>query len=468
MTLHGRAYRVLGVLLVATLLGCRVEVQKGTEPKPPDPLGTEVPPPDPSLPNVVLVTIDTLRADHCSTYGYARDTTPHLDALAAEGALFENAYAITATTLPSHATLFTSLYLYEHGVVKNAIVLPEDVHTLAELLAGKGYDTAAFVSSFVVHRRFGIAQGFALYDDDFRGAEFSSAVRVHEGLRLDAPYDRRGRETTDRVLDWLRGRDPTRPFFLWVHYFDPHSPYDPPEPYRSRFLSTTDPGSRQWVVDLYDGDVRYADEELGRLLHGLEEFVPGRERLTIVTADHGEGLWDHGVLEHGIFLYEEMVRVPLIVHWPGRIPAGRRIAGLAGGIDLLPTTLGLLGIPPDPADPRGLDLSAVLRGAAEIDPDRPLFLQRRQHLRVAGPKQAVRWRSWKLIESPAEIGLELYDLAHDPGELRNLAGLRDDVVRALQPRLTGWRNRLVRREQVEDGSLSAEVRHRLEALGYVE
>jgi arylsulfatase A-like enzyme len=460
-------------------MGCHVEAvgereQKGSE-SDPGPKRAQIPPPDPSLPNVVIVTIDTLRADHCSAYGYERETTPHLDVLASEGALFEDAHAVSATTLPSHATLFTSLYPDEHGVLKNALVLPEDVRTMAEIMAGWGYATAAFVSSFVLDRRFGMAQGFALYDDDFRGAEFSSPIRTWEGHRLEAPYDRRGRETTDRVLGWLRGRDPTRPFFLWVHYFDPHSPYDPPDAYRSRFLSTTDPGSEQWVIDLYDGDVRYVDEELGRLFHGLDEFVPGRERLTIVTSDHGEGLWEHGYLEHGVNLYEEMIRVPFVVHWPGRVPAGQRIPGLVGGIDVLPTLLGIVGLPLDGIEPRGLDLAPVVTGKSEIDADRALFVQRRlyktgrrHHVRVAGPKRAVLWRNWKLIESPAEIGLELFDLATDADELHNLAGRRDDVVGPLRSRMTDWRTAQAKREKVEDASVSVEVRERLEALGYTE
>ena len=474
--LHVRARGLVVGVLGWTLVCCHVAVDEKKQPEAaPVPSRVEIPPLDPTSPNVVLITIDTLRADHVSTYGYSRETTPHIDALATEGALFEEAYSVSSTTLPSHASLFTSLYPDEHGVLKNAFVLPEDARTLAEVMASRGYDTAAFVSSFVVDRRFGLAQGFALYDDDFRGAEYSSPIRVYEGHKLEAPYDRRGRATTKRVLDWLRERDPTIPFFLWVHYFDPHSPYDPPDAFRDKFLSTNDPGSEQWAIDHYDGDVRYVDEEVGRLLHGLDEFVPGQERLTILTSDHGEGLWEHGYLEHGVFLYEEMVHVPLILHWTGRIPAGRRIPGLVGGVDVLPTILGLVGIPPQGLDPRGLDLTEAIVGGERIDPDRALFLQRRHyktgrrhHVRVAGPKQAIRWRGWKLIESPAEIGLELYDLTSDPDELRNLAGLRDDVVRDLRSRLTGWRSALTRHEKIEDGSVTVEVRDRLEALGYVE
>jgi arylsulfatase A-like enzyme len=463
---HPRSLRCLA--LAAALLafgpGCGEPVRDAAARPSPDPAASADP-----LPPVVLVTIDTLRADHVSAYGYPRPTTPNLDALAAAGARFEAAYAVSSTTLPSHATLFTSRDPGEHGVLKNGWPLPDDVPTLAEAFRAAGYETAAFVSSFVVERRFGLARGFDHYDDEFGGADHSSPIQSWEGHTLDAPYDRRGAETTARALAWLAARDASRPFFLWVHYFDPHSPYDPPEPHRTRFLASEPADARAHTVDLYDGDVHYADHELGRLLRTLAPHAP----LTIVTSDHGEGLWDHGVLEHGVFLYEEMVRVPLVVHWPGRIAPGTRIGGLAAHVDVVPTLAGLLGRTLL-GEPRGRDLSPQLLGRAEPDPARAVHLQRRHyeptrkgHLRIAGPKHAIRQGDWKLILSPAELGMELFDLARDPGELHNLAGLHPQRTSRLHAELAAWQARQGTRSAAP-AEVAPEVRERLRALGYVD
>ncbi|UCE86438.1 MAG: sulfatase, partial [Deltaproteobacteria bacterium] len=371
-------------------------------------------PPSRARPNVVLVTIDTLRADHCGTYGYERPTTPRLDALAARGAVFDAAYAVSATTLPSAATILTSLPPNEHGVMKNGWVLPERVDTMAEILASHGYDTAAFVSSFVLERRFGTAQGFAAYDDDFTGADASSRIRNWEGHDLTAPYDRRGHQTADRAIAWLKTRQSHAPFFLWLHWFDPHSPYDPPQPYRDRFARPDAASQKDRWIDLYDGDVRFADEQLGRVLAALDAVAPAERTLTVVVGDHGEGLLDHGWLEHGVHLYEEAVRVPLVVHWPGRIRP-QRVPHPVGLVDVLPTLLGLVELPTHAAL-RGTDLAPILRGETPADPERAVFMQRRLYrgamhkgVRVAGPKWAVRWRNWKLIYASLDDVAELYD-----------------------------------------------------------
>ena len=452
----------LAALAPAAGCGDRVSISAS-----PEPAAASTPPGAP--PSIVLVTIDTLRADHVSAYGYARETTPHLDALAAGGARFETAYAVSSTTGPSHATLFTSRYPDEHGVTKNGVPLPADVPVLAERLRDAGYETAAFVSSFVVERRFGLARGFDHYDDDFRGAAHSSPLRRWEGHVLEAPYDRRAGETTERALAWLAARHDARPFFLWVHYFDPHSPYDPPAPHRQAFLESSDPTSPRHAIDLYDGDVHYADAELGRLLAALALHAP----LTLVTADHGEGLWDHGYLEHGVFLYEEMVRVPWVVHWPGRVPAGSTLGGLAAHVDLVPTLAGLTGLDLL-ADPRGRDLAPLLLRGEAPDPERRVHLQRRHyepgqrgHVRVEGPKHAIRVDRWKLIVSPGELGLELFDLARDPRELHNLAGLRPDVVQPLYADLRRWQEGQ-RTRLAAPAAPDAQARERLRALGYVD
>jgi arylsulfatase A-like enzyme len=426
-----------------------------------------------ALPNVVLITIDTLRADHCGIYGYDRPTTPHLDALASQGAVFEAAYAVSATTLPSTATLFTSLHPNEHGVLKNGRILPERVRTMAEILGSHGYDTAAFVSSFVVERRFGTAQGFDAYDDDFTGASSSSPIRHWEGHQLSAPYDRRGHETALRAIRWLHARQSQAPFFLWVHLFDPHSPYDPPEPYREQFARAGATSEKERWVDLYDAEVRFGDEQLGRLLAAVDALAPVEPPLTIVAGDHGEGLLDHEWLEHGVHLYEEAVRVPLIVRWPGRI-APQRNADPVGLVDVLPTLLSLLELP-KPDGMRGADLARVLQGQTRADPERAVFMQRRLYrgakhkgVRVAGPKWAIRWRNWKFIYASLDDDVELYDLETDPQEKRDRAPEHPELVQGFKGRLDSWLAGQPVPAKPRSHDLSPRVRQALEALGYVE
>ncbi|MGH7898499.1 MAG: sulfatase-like hydrolase/transferase, partial [Candidatus Binatia bacterium] len=226
----------------------------------------------PRRPNILLVTIDTLRADHCSTYGYARPTTPRLSELAASGVRFEVAYAPMATTGPSHGTMFTSLLPRSHGVLKNGLTLSDRPPTLAAALLAAGYRTAAVVSSYAVHRRFGLGRGFLTYDDDFTGARPSLTHKVFwEGHEVPGPFDRRADETRAKAVDWLERqgylearRSALPPFFLWVHFFDPHSPYDPPEPHRGRFaLPSRDVAELDREIAAYDGEAHFADEEMG-------------------------------------------------------------------------------------------------------------------------------------------------------------------------------------------------------------
>ena len=463
-----------GLLTLACALGaCGDEPAPGREPAGPR-ARAEHPAPDvPARPHVVLVTIDTLRADRCSAYGYERPTTPHLDALAREGALFEVAYAPTPTTLPSHAVLMSSLYPGETGVRKNGQPLPEELDTLAERLRRAGYRTAAFVSSFVVSRPFRLDQGFDSYDDDFRGA-VSSVPADLNWSKDPAPFDRRAADTTDAAIAWLRGAPPDLPFFLWVHYFDPHQPLIPLEPYLSQFARPEPLTPKQRMQDLYDAEVRSSDDQLGRLLGALDEVAPGPRTLVLVTSDHGEGLWDHGWLQHGALLYEEAVRVPLVLRWPGRIEAGLRLAGPVGLIDVLPTLLGLLALEPGGPALRGADLGPLLEGAAAPDPDRRVFLQRQRfrpglvdHRRLAGMSRAVRWRHWKLIESPQELGLELFDLERDPHEFESVASQHPDLAKSLKRELEAWQGGLADRREPA-APLPEAVRRGLEALGYAE
>jgi len=216
-------------------------------------------------PNVILITLDTARSDHCSFLGYEHDTTPNLRELAAEGVRYTTCYAPAATTAPSHATLFTSLYPVTHRVVKNALPLESDHLTLTEIFAAAGYQTAAVVSSFVLDAKFGLAQGFDFYDDEFDRTNATVQRTQLDGQAVVNGFDRRADRTTRHVLHWLdRKRDRERPFFLFVHYFDPHDPYQPPTRWRDKFTpSGVTDANQQHIVSSYDGEIAYSDEEIG-------------------------------------------------------------------------------------------------------------------------------------------------------------------------------------------------------------
>ena len=427
-------------------------------------------------PNLVLVTIDTLRADHTTPYGYGRDTTPVLARLAREGVAVDLAYAPMATTGPSHAALLTSRYPVSLGYLRNGQRLDEAQTTLAERLRAAGYRTSAAVSSFVLDRRLGFAQGFGTYDSRFDRKRATATMERWEGLTVPAGFDRRADETTDVALGWLARRGKDRPFFLWVHYFDPHQPYSPPAPYDQRFAASGESGPAHTVA-LYDGEIAFTDHQLGRLVDALQAGGLAARTLVVVTADHGEGLMQHGHMGHGLHLYEEAVHVPLVFRWPGLLPAGGRVPGPAEHVDLVPTVLDLLGVPRGQEDVQGQSLAAALRGQPGTpgrDPRRTVFLQRRLYdtdvvsgFRVKGEKFAVRAGQWKYIEAPEEQTRELYDLQADPGETHNLFAARVAVGDRLSRGLAGWRGRFDRRVRARDDS-STEMQEALRALGYVQ
>lgn len=366
-------------------------------------------------PDVLLVTIDTLRRDHCSLYGYPVKTTPNLDALASRGITFEDAYAESATTAPSHAVLMTGRHFRTNGVTKNGAAIPKDDLTLAEVLRSAGYRTAAFVSSFPLLTRFGFSQGFDAYDDNFEMEQASIGRRKEDSV----PHDRYAGATLEHAAGWLAENPGDQPLFLWVHFVDPHAPYKAPEKFDAHWPEGT-PGP----VKRYDAEVHYADEALGRLLAMLEKRRPGRERLVVVTSDHGEGLGDHGWQSHGINLYQEVVRIPLVASWPGHLEAGRKVQEPVGLVDIAPSILGLLGIGgrKEPGFADGQDLFSARA-------DRAIFLQRRDYhstkekgVKVEGEMTAIVEGGTKFVLAPAEGRRELYDLKDDPKELADLLG----------------------------------------------
>lgn len=431
---------------------------------------------------MVVVTLDTVRADHCSVYGYARPTTPGLEALAHEGTTFEAAYAPMATTSPSHATMFTGLHPRTHGVVKNGLVLAATVPTLAEVMRGAGYETAAFVSSYVLNTRFGLARGFERYDDDFTGANASFKSPVWEGMTVEGTFDRRADEVTSKVATWLDARaatqqegaapPPRKPLFLWVHYFDPHDPYEPPEPYRTRFApDRPDADALARDVAAYDGEIAFTDAELTRLVAALDRILGARNTLLIVVGDHGEGLMDHGHMHHGLMLFEEAVRVPWIARFGGHVRAGARVTAPVGLVDLAPTLLALAGVAPQSLATQGVSLAPTLTEGTPL-PERPVVMERRLYktspvdgFAVNGPKLAIRLGAWKYVEAPDEGTRQLFDVASDPHERVDRAAAEPARVDELAKRLAAWRAATPLGEAMLP-ALPSEEEQRLRALGY--
>ena len=418
-------------------------------------------------PNLVLVTIDTARADRIGAYGHEGAQTPVLDALAARGVRFEDAIAQATTTPPSHASILTGLYPTRHGLRRlHGDRLPEAQLTLAEHLREQGYATAAFVSALPLRRKIGLHQGFDLYDDDFR-----------RGVGREVAQSN-ARQTNLRVLQWLESA-PDSPLFLWVHYFDPHYPYQPPPGFVTRFGLPAQAPRRQgvpkWLDDpkkrqtapgpsmlelmsrLYDAEMAFLDSEIGVLLEALE----GRELLdhavTVVVADHGEHLGESGYFFGHWDVLDETARVPAILaHSDGR-HAGRVVEGTVGTIDLVPTLLSWMDLPAMP-NLDGVDLSdAIATGAAA---ERAIYTEQLEYF----PVRAVRAGDWVLRQAAApgeevESGpLHLLPRGSDAA-----ASAEASVRRELEDALARASRETVDSEGIE---VSDEVRAQLEALGY--
>ena len=394
-------------------------------------------------PNVLLVTIDTLRADRLGCYGYARASTPVLDGLAGRGVRFSTAIAHVPLTAPSHASILTGHTPLGHGMRDNGgFVLPAGVRSVAEDFRQAGYATAAFVSGFPLNRRFGLDRGFDAYDDHLpRGNDPRRTAHVERAADL----------TTDAALRWLESRadaGPARtPWFAWVHYYDPHAPYEPPGDLGPRFASSP-----------YDGEVAFVDQQLGRLLRVVEGQGGVGNALVLVTADHGESLGEHGEDTHGIFVYDSTLRVPWIMTGPG-IGAGRVSPVVARGIDVTPTLLDYAGLPARP-DVEGRSLRAAADGRTMEDA--PAYAESLHAQLQYGwaPLHAWRTARFKLIEAPRP---ELYDLAEDGGETHDLAPREPARLDGMKQRLQAA---LSAPTPTASAAVDAETASRLAALGY--
>ena len=429
-------------------------------------------------PNILLITLDTTRSDHLSLYGYAYETSPFLEELAAGSTVFTEAYAAAPATAPSHATLFTSRSPLNHRVVKNAVRLAEHHETLAEMLVARGFQTAAILSSFVMNAKFGLGQGFQHYDDVLPPRGASIHWREWEGQTVTGGFDRRATAATDLAVAWLKeGWDQDKPFFLFVHYFDPHDPYEPPAGYRDRFVNPTidHPGVRR-MLSGYDGEIAYTDDELRRLFAAVDRLGLAENTLVIVTGDHGEGLMQRGYQYHGAHIYDEAVRVPLLVRWPGRVQAGRRHNGLVTIADVVPTIHELLGWSTEGMGFQGRSLAGSLVDGEPPAADGPIFLYRIPYephdefgAWVDGEKHAVRHGRWKYMLAEDEETTELYDLARDPGETHNVVADHPEQARELAGMLAAWREAVTLPDSLTiEPELSEEDVLKLKSLGYVQ
>ena len=400
--------------------------------------------PDSSAFNILLITLDTTRADHLGCYGYPRAKTPSLDGLAREGIRFARVYCPAPVTLPSHISILSGLYPVTHGVRNNGHHLQSGIKTLAEILKGRGYATAAFVSSFSVDSRFGIGRGFDVYDDTFQA----------QASLKSANAERRAEGTFSRFSRWLENNSGNR-FFAWVHYYDPHLPYDPPPPYREEFSGR-----------LYDGEIAYMDNYVGAIMERLETKGILEKTIIVVAGDHGEGLGDKVEIGHGIFLYEGVLRVPLIFHNLRFFPRPRASESEVRLVDVAPTILDLIGLKDEAAGMQGQSLVPRLKGKAGKDLDSLIetFL----------PRESFGWSElvgiisgpWKFIQAPRP---ELYDLKSDPEEKKNLYDLEANKSAALKTKLESELLRLGSDSKAsgEPATARAEDLEKLRSLGYV-
>lgn len=392
--------------------------------------------------DLLLVTLDTTRADHLGAYGYPAAETPHLDRLARQGVRFTEAITPVPLTLPAHASMLTGLWPQNHGArVNSEFRLGQEGSTLAEKLAAAGYETAAFVSAFVLESRYGVDRGFATYDD---------AVDPVAGPTFAAgTLERKAPGTTDAYLAFMGGQPEQGRRFAWIHYFDAHAPYEPPPELARRFAGR-----------LYDGEIALIDRELGRVLAALEQSGRLARTLVVVTADHGEGLGDHGEGTHGNFIYDSTMRVPLILYAPAVLGTGVVDGRVVSHVDLLPSLLELLGI----GDAEKRDGESWVGRAP--DPERAVYLETTSPYHEFGwaPLFGLRSLRDKAIVAPRR---ELYELADDPRELNNLyaaggAGRGADLFARLERELAANPSLGAPQKEVSD-----EERAQLQALGYL-
>lgn len=397
--------------------------------------------PPPEIRNVVIISMDTTRADNLSCYGVYKNATPNIDALAEKAVLFQNTYSPIPLTLPAHSTMLTGMYPPRHGIHDNLkYQLNERNITLAEILKDNGFSTAAIISAFILDSRFGLDQGFDIYDDSF-----------DEELKNANIAQRRGEETTDHALSWLQD-NMDDPFFLFIHYYDPHMPYDPPEPFKSM------------IFHPYFAEIAYTDHCIGQVIDKLRALDLYDSTLIVITADHGEMLGEHNEQTHGYYIYQGNIKVPLIFKLPGK-HKGKIIDDLAGIVDITPTVCSLLGIDA-PQLVQGKDLSAYLDNDFTAETEkRYLYSESMTPTKYAGNSLlGIVSDRHKYIQTTRP---ELYDLINDPKEADDLIAKEQGRARILQDKLKQILEESVLENTQSDLELDAEALAKLETLGYV-
>ncbi len=394
--------------------------------------------------NVLIICIDTCRADYLSCYGYERKTTPNIDAIAKESILFENAVSPIPQTLPAHCSIFSGTIPPVHGVRDNSGYRFDDSNiALAEILKEAGFRTGAIVSSFVLDSQFGLDQGFDSYNDELTG-EAKSANLYNE---------RKGMDTTEFALRWLEDNKDEN-FFFFLHYYDPHDKYTPPEPYRTTFAD-----------NLYAGEIAYTDYCIGHVIWKLKKLKLYDSTLIIITADHGEMLHEHGEATHGYFIYESAIRVPLLFKVPG-LRKSVRIKQTVGLVDIAPTVCSLLGLEPG-VDIDGKNLSDHLYGTETPENTRYLYCESLLPTKYrANPLLGITTANWKYINTTRP---ELYDLKNDPEEQNNLISKEPKRAHLLRENLKITLEQAESRKSGGENNLNADLqtKARLESLGYV-
>lgn len=393
--------------------------------------------------HVVLISIDTCRADHLGCYGYSRKTTPNIDAIAEEGILFENCISPVPLTLPAHTSIMTGKIPPSHGVHDNGYVVDNNNLMLAELLKDNGFITGAVIGAFVMDSQFGLNQGFDYYNDDFLESRQISSF---------AYIERNAEEVTSFATSWLK-ENKKKKSFLFIHYFDPHGNYDPPDTYKDKFDNP------------YDGEIAYTDKCIGDVVSTLKKLGIYDSSLLIITADHGESLGEHRENTHGYFIYKSTVHVPLIIKYPGA-PKNKRINNTVGLIDIFPTICNRLDIPV-PKNIEGIDLENYYQKFQLPNEDRLIYSESLLPTKwQISPLFGLTDNNWKYIQAPKP---ELYDLRKDPYEKENLINKQAEHAQSMKKRLeqTFKDSRKIKIEK-SIKKLNTETRKRLESLGYID
>lgn len=408
----------------------------------------------PQFPNIILVTLDTVRADRMGFLGSSRNLTPHLDALARQSVVFTRAYSQVPLTTASHATILTGTYPQFHKVNDFGVPLANDLPYAPELLRARGYRTAAFVGSLILDPAAKSAPGF---DRGFQTYDAGYHRRRPREDRYQA-IERRGEEVVSHALAWLN-QHPRGPFFLWIHLYDAHDPYDPPEPFKTRFAAAP-----------YDGEIAYVDSVVGWLFSRLRVLGLYENSVIAVMSDHGEALGDHGELTHGVFLYDETIRVPLLIKLPREVSAGKRIERQVGLVDVLPALLQTAGAPV-PKDVQGESLLPLMKPASgsvnmQIPVERPVYAESDYPHRTFGwsSLRSLRSGRYLFIEAPRR---ELYDQTSDPEAKTNLSKSSSAVADTLAGQLESFRRKTTSSREAPKTKMDPDLQEKLAALGYV-